>query len=49
MIDNILTNDMLPTLSTELLGRMADGVPVERIEVTAPDDKLHYEFVGAAA
>lgn len=48
MIDNILTNDMLPTLSTELLGRMADGVTVERIEVTAPDDKLHYDFVAAA-
>ncbi|MFZ4382427.1 MAG: type VI secretion system ATPase TssH, partial [Sandarakinorhabdus sp.] len=47
MIDNILTNDMLPTLSTELLGLMADGVTVERIEVTAPDDKLHYEFVVA--
>jgi len=49
MIDNILTNDMLPTLSTELLGRMADGVTVERIEVTAPGDVLHYDFGAAAA
>ena len=48
MIDNILTNDMLPTLSTELLGRMAEGKTVERIEVTAPDDKLQYEFVEGA-
>ena len=48
MIDNILTNDMLPTLSTELLGRMAEGRTVERIEVTAPDDKLQYEFVEGA-
>ncbi|MBB6227465.1 type VI secretion system protein VasG [Polymorphobacter multimanifer] len=48
MIDNILTNDMLPTLSTELLGRMADGVTVERIEVTAPGDGLEYVFVAAA-
>ncbi len=48
MIDNILTNDMLPTLSTELLGRMADGVTVERIEVTAPGDGLEYVFVEAA-
>ncbi len=45
MIDAILTNDMLPHLSTELLGRMADGKQVERIEVTAPDDKLTYVFV----
>lgn len=49
MIDNILTNDMLPTLSTELLGRMADGKTVERIEVTAPGDALHYDFVETAA
>jgi type VI secretion system protein VasG len=48
MIDNILTNDMLPHLSTELLVRMADGVAVERIEVTAPDDTLAYAFVEAA-
>lgn len=48
MIDNILTNDMLPTLSTELLGRMAEGKTVERIEVTAPGDVLHYDFVEAA-
>jgi type VI secretion system protein VasG len=47
MIDNILTNDMLPHLSTELLGRMADGVTVERIEVTAPNDGLEYVFVKA--
>ena len=48
MIDAILTNDMLPTLSTELLGRMADGKTVERIEVTAPGDRLEYVFVEAA-
>lgn len=47
MIDNILTNDMLPTLSTELLGRMADGVAVERIDVTALNDRLVYDFIAA--
>ena len=44
MIDNILTNSMLPTLSTELLGRMADGESVERIEVKADRGELVYEF-----
>ncbi len=44
MIDNILTNSMLPTLSTELLGRMADGEPVERIAVKADGGELAYEF-----
>ena len=44
MIDNILTNSMLPTLSTELLGRMADGAAVERIAVKAEGGELVYEF-----
>ncbi|QMW23354.1 type VI secretion system ATPase TssH [Sandaracinobacteroides saxicola] len=49
MIDNILTNAMLPHLSTELLGRMADGVSVAAINITAPGDELEYEFVAEAA
>jgi type VI secretion system protein VasG len=50
MIDAILTNSMLPALSTGLLGRMADGVTVEEIAVTVDGDALGYlfkELVGA--
>ena len=44
MIDAILTNSMLPTLSTGLLGRMADGVVVEEIAVGVEGDELQYAF-----
>jgi type VI secretion system protein VasG len=47
MIDNILTNAMLPTLSTELLGRMAEGRTVSEIRITDRDGELAYEFVEA--
>ena len=47
MIDNILTNAMLPTLSTELLGRMADGRTVTEIRITDVDGALVYDFVEA--
>ncbi|KAB7648278.1 type VI secretion system ATPase TssH [Polymorphobacter fuscus] len=48
MIDAILTNSMLPTLSTGLLGRMADGVTVEEIAVSVRGDDLAYDFKDAA-
>ena len=44
MIDAILTNSMLPTLSTGLLGRMADGVTVQEIAVTVADGELAYVY-----
>ncbi len=47
MIDNILTNSMLPTLSTELLGRMAEGKTVTGIEIKAVDNELVYDFLEA--
>jgi len=33
IIDNILTNAMLPQMAVEVLGRMAEGRPFEKIEV----------------
>ena len=48
MIDNILTNAILPTLSTELLGRMAEGRAVAAINITTAGDELAYEFVEPA-
>jgi type VI secretion system protein VasG len=44
MIDAILTNSMLPTLSTGLLGRMADGVVVEEIAVSVDREALAYSY-----
>ena len=45
MIDAILTNSMLPALSTGLLGRMADGVTVSEIKVGVEGDDLTYAYV----
>ena len=49
MIDAILTNSMLPMISTGLLGRMAEGVPVESIAVAVEKSELIYEFHRRAA
>jgi type VI secretion system protein VasG len=48
MIDAILTNSMLPALSTGLLGRMADGVTVSEIKVGVEGDDLTYAYVETA-
>ena len=48
MIDAILTNSMLPALSTGLLGRMADGVSVSEIKVGVDGEELTYAFAEAA-
>jgi len=37
-VDNILTNTLLPEISRQLLGRMAEGQAMERIEVGIGDD-----------
>lgn len=44
MIDNILTNTMLPDMSIALLERQMDGDEVEKIEVKAVDSGFEYEF-----
>ncbi|MCA9757590.1 MAG: type VI secretion system ATPase TssH [Candidatus Eisenbacteria bacterium] len=44
MIDAILTNTMLPSVSREFLNRMLEGAPVERVHVTVKDDEFGYEF-----
>ncbi|MEL6530080.1 MAG: type VI secretion system ATPase TssH, partial [Pseudomonadota bacterium] len=44
MIDNILTNTMLPEMSVQLLEKQMDGLEVSRIEVKAGDDGFLYEF-----
>ncbi|MGN3975561.1 type VI secretion system ATPase TssH [Tsuneonella sp. SYSU-LHT278] len=44
MIDNILTNTMLPEMSVQLLEKQMDGDRIERIEVKAGDGRFEYEF-----
>ena len=43
-VDNILTNTLLPEISRQLLGRMAEGEPSERVHVgIGPDGSFQYQ------
>ncbi len=44
MIDNILTNTMLPEMSVQLLEKQMEGLEVAKIEVKAGDGGFEYEF-----
>ena len=44
MIDNILTNTMLPEMSIKLLEKQMDGDKIKSIKVKAGDGKFEYEF-----
>ncbi len=44
MIDAILTNGLLPAVSRELLQRMANAQPTNRIGVSVRDSEFAYEF-----
>jgi len=44
MIDAILTNTVLPRISEELLTRMMEGTPIERVHVTVDNEEFGYEF-----
>jgi type VI secretion system protein VasG len=44
MIDAILTNTMLPAISRELLERMMNGTPIERVHVRVSDGDFQYGF-----
>jgi type VI secretion system protein VasG len=44
MIDNILTNSMLPALSNEFLTRMMNGAQPERVHVAVKDGEFTYAF-----
>src|SRR5664280_345762 len=47
-VDNILTNTLLPEMSRQLLGRMAEGEKLERIAVSiAPDGGFVYDASAA--
>jgi type VI secretion system protein VasG len=44
MIDAILTNTMLPSISQEFLKRMMDGQPIARVAVDVADGDFRYAF-----
>ena len=44
MIDSILTNTVLPTISAEFLNRMVQGQTVDRIHVSVANDQFSYDF-----
>jgi type VI secretion system protein VasG len=44
MIDAILTNTVLPTISEEFLTRMVEGKSVDRIHVSVEKDEFQYAF-----
>jgi len=44
MIDAILTNTVLPAISEELLTRMMEGQPVERVAVSVANAEFSYTF-----
>ncbi len=43
-VDNILSNTMLPDLSRQILGRIAEGATSERVSVSVKDGSLTYEW-----
>jgi type VI secretion system protein VasG len=47
-VDNILSNTMLPDLSRQILGRMADGELSEAVMVSVKDGALTYDWKAAA-
>ncbi len=44
MIDSILTNSMLPSVSREFLTRMMEGKPVDRVHIGVYDADFTYQF-----
>ncbi len=44
MIDNIITNSILPDLSRQVLGRMVSGDEMQEVTITVADGKFNYEF-----
>ncbi|PZO68128.1 MAG: type VI secretion system ATPase TssH [Paracoccus denitrificans] len=49
MIDNIITNSILPDLSRQVLGRMVSGDAMSDVEIVLRDGKFDYDFATASA
>ncbi|WP_263379319.1 type VI secretion system ATPase TssH [Granulicella paludicola] len=46
-VDNILSNTLLPEMSRQILGRLAEGKTAENVSITVKDGKLSYEWGSA--
>jgi type VI secretion system protein VasG len=44
MIDSILTNTVLPTISSEILTRMVEGKAINQVSVSVENDEFAYQF-----
>jgi type VI secretion system protein VasG len=44
MVDAILTQTLLPEVSRELLNRLMEGVPAQKVEVTVKDAAFAYNY-----
>ena len=44
MVDNIISNTILPTLSREVLDRMVKQSPMEKVELVMKDGAIGYDF-----
>ena len=44
MIDSILTNTVLPRVSTEILGAMTENKAIEHVQLSAEDGEFVYHF-----
>jgi type VI secretion system protein VasG len=44
MIDAILTNTVLPTISEEILRRMIEGTPIQRVDLSASGEEFAYAY-----
>ena len=44
MIDSILTNTILPTMSREFLNRMMESRPISRVQIDVQDGDFSYQF-----
>lgn len=44
MIDAILTNTVLPTISEEFMKCMVEGKPINKVHVSVVDGEFGYEF-----
>ena len=44
MIDAILTNTMLPTISREFLTRTMEGRPIDRVHISVGEGDFRYGF-----
>ncbi|MEO6804279.1 MAG: type VI secretion system ATPase TssH, partial [Granulicella sp.] len=43
-VDNILSNTMLPEISRQILGRLAEGIAIEKVDISVNEGKMTYDW-----